>query len=218
MNMEVENLDKIDKASKNFRKVKNSKKQKFERIDDWLEKESNLYIGEINQKSSKDYYHFKRGTLIKADFGVNPGSELCHTHFAIVLNNDDNIKKDSIIVIPLTSKPGVGRLPLNNLIKDEILKNIRKKLEINGLKKKDINEIIELTNFYKKYTNFSYAVISQITTISKNRIIFSNNKFDILNKARCSAEILDKIDNAILKTMTGIKLYDLSTNDMKIKL
>lgn len=215
MNVKIETEDKISNAIEKFKKVKNSTNEKFTRIDDWLEKEANLYLGEIKEKKEKKYRHYKRGTLIKADFGVNPGSELCHTHFAIVINNDDNIKKDSITVIPLTSKPGVGRVPLNNLIKDQVINNIKKKLDTENLTKEDITNIIELANFYKKYTNFSYAVVSQITTISKSRIIFSNNKFDIINKARCSDIILQEIDNTILNTMTGV--VTIPREDLKIK-
>ena len=206
MAMETLEKTKIDNATNNFKKLKNSNNQKFERIDTWLEKESNIYLQEVRTHKEKIYHRFKRGTIIKADFGINPGSELCHTHFAIVVNKDDNVKKDTLIVIPLTSKPGVGRLPLNTLIVEEILKSIKKRLKNPNLTTEDAKGIFELLNTYKKYKNFSYAIISQITTISKSRIIYSKNKFDIINKSRCSDKILEQLDEAILKNITGIKL------------
>ena len=61
---------------------------------------------------------YKRGQVIKVDFGVNIGSELSHTHFAIVLNSDDSTKNDNITVLPLTSKKGYKRINLGSLIKD----------------------------------------------------------------------------------------------------
>lgn len=199
-----------------FEDIKASNNQKFEKIDAWLEKEANLYLGEIKNKK-KRRFKYKRGTIVKINFGVNPGSELCHTHFAIVLNNDDNISKDTVTVVPLSSKPGVGRIPLNNLITKEIIKSIQKKLLENPTKNEiDTATAIDLINEYKKYTNFSYALISQIKAVSKSRMIFSNNKFDIINKARCSASILEEIDNAIIKTITGVKLLEIAPEKVKI--
>lgn len=202
-------MSKLTNANKNFKLVLSSGDPKFNKIDHWLEKESNLYITELNNKK-KRYPKLKRGTIVKVDFGVNPGSELCHTHFAIVISKDDNYSKESIIVLPLTSKPGVGRLPLNNLIKDEIIKKIKEKYTPNPA---DVQALTDIISEYKKYKNFSYAFVSQITTISKSRLIYSKNKFDILNKARCSDEILNKIDKEILSTITGINLSSVSSKE-----
>lgn len=206
--MNFSETDKFMSAMSNFRYVKKSEVLKFERLDDWLEKESQLYKSEVRKKNAK-YIHLKRGTLIKVNFGINPGSELCHTHFAIVLSKYDNINQETIVVVPLTSKPGVGRLPLNNLIKNELLNILKKK----GMSCDDEKEMLELMNEYKKYKDFSYAYISQITTISKSRLIYSKNKYDIINKARCSAEILDRIDDAIIETITGKKILEIARND-----
>lgn len=204
---------KFNTAFENFKLVKQSEIDKFEKIDNWLEKESRMYKGEI-KNNKRNYVKLKRGTIVKIDFGVNPGSELCHTHFAIVLSKFDNVKQDTIVVVPLTSKPGVGRLPLNNLIKNEIINNIKKRrLQIND---EDVTEIHQIINEYKKYKEFSYAYISQIRAVSKSRLIYSKNKFDIINKSRCSAEILEKIDKAIIEEMTGIKLIDIEKIESKI--
>lgn len=196
--------EKFDQAFNNFVKLKESNNSKFEKLDNWLEKESILYKSELKEKSRK-YIKLKRGTIVKVDFGVNPGSELCHTHFAIVISKYDNIKQDTVVIVPLTSKPGVGRLPLNNLIKNEIIKGIKEK----SLQSDDIEDIKKIINEYRKYTDFSYAFISQIRVVSKSRLIYSNNKFDIINKARCSNEVLDKIDRAIIDEVTGIKIYEM---------
>lgn len=199
---------KFELAFNNFKLVKESNDSKFEKLDNWLEKESILYKSELNKKS-KSYIKLKRGTIVKVDFGVNPGSELCHTHFAIVISKYDNIKQDTIMVIPLTSKPGVGRIPLRNLIKSEIIKGIKGNIS----KDNDINDIQKIINEYQKYTDFSYAFVSQIKAVSKSRLIYSNNKFDIINKARCSNEVLNEIDKAIIAEITGIKIYEMKNID-----
>lgn len=206
--IEDDNEEKFKKAIKNFKYAQNSGINKFERLDNWLEKESKLYKAETKLKI-KRYLHLKRGTLVKVDFGINPGSELCHTHFAIVLSKYDNITQETITVIPLTSKPGVGRIPLNNLIKDELLNYLKKKKITKNLEK----EFTKILEEYKKYKDFSYAYISQITTISKSRLFYSKNKYDIINKVRCSADILNKIDDAIIENITGKKLINLSEKE-----
>ena len=76
------------------------------------------------------------------DFGINLGSELSGIHFAIVLNNDDNYNVDNVTVIPLTSKPGYKRLKLGMILKRTV-----------------------------KNRKNTYALITQVTTISKKKII-----------------------------------------------
>ena len=111
--------------------------------------------------------NFKRGDVIKTDFGVNVGSELSNIHFAIVLNSDDNTSVDNITVLPLTSKPGYKRLYLGNLL-----------------------------NMFKNNNKNTYALITQITTISKKKIIKSNIKF------RYNAEIMEIINKEIIRFFT----------------
>lgn len=94
-------------------------------------------------------------------------------------------------------------MPLNNLIRNEVLKKIKNKIEDNDLTNNDIQELTNLKNYYKKYNEFSYAIVSQITTISKSRIIFSKNKFDIINKVRCSDKLMNDIERELLKYITG---------------
>ena len=98
------------------------------------------------------------------------GSELSNIHFAIVLNSDDNNSVDNITVLPLTSKPGYKRLYLGNLLKAF---------------KKDT-----------KYNKNSYALITQITTISKNKIFKDNIRFC------CDKETLEKINKEVIDFLT----------------
>ena len=131
-----------------------------------MEKESNIFMNEANNKKTNKP-NFKRGEIIKVDFGVNVGSELSNTHFAIVLNNDDNVSVDNITVIPLTSKKGYKRLYLGKI----------------------------LTPFNQKdnYNKNTYALITQITTISKKKIFRDNVR------CICSKEIMDKITDNIIR-------------------
>lgn len=160
MNTEIDTttqIKKIEESIKNYKYVLNSKNTKFTWLGNWLKKESSFFKNEVDKKLNKNP-NFKRGDVIKADFGVNVGSELSNIHFAIVLNSDDNTSVDNITVLPLTSKPGYKRLYLGNLL-----------------------------DMFKNNNKNTYALITQITTISKKKIIKSNIKF------RCNAEIMEII-------------------------
>ena len=160
MNTEIDTttqIKKIEESIKNYKYVLNSKNTKFTWLGNWLKKESSFFKNEVDKKLNKNP-NFKRGDVIKTDFGVNVGSELSNIHFAIVLNSDDNTSVDNITVLPLTSKPGYKRLYLGNLL-----------------------------DMFKNNNKNTYALITQITTISKKKIIKSNIKF------RCNAEIMEII-------------------------
>lgn len=169
MNTEIDTttqIKKIEESIKNYKYVLNSKNTKFTWLGNWLKKESSFFKNEVDKKLNKNP-NFKRGDVIKADFGVNVGSELSNIHFAIVLNSDDNTSVDNITVLPLTSKPGYKRLYLGNLL-----------------------------NMFKNNNKNTYALITQITTISKKKIIKSNIKF------RCNAEIMEIINKEIIRFFT----------------
>ena len=162
-------IEKIDESNRNFKYVYNSKNNKFVWLGNWLEKESSLFKNEVKNKVGNKP-NFKRGEIIKVDFGINIGSELSNVHFAIVLNSDDNNNVDNITVLPLTSKPGYRRLYLGDLLKS--FKND------------------------KRYNKNSYALITQITTISKQKIFFSKIKYC------CCKKIMDDINDEIITFLT----------------
>lgn len=153
-------IDKIDDACKKFKQVRKSKIKKFNKLDDWLNKEATIFINET-KLAKKKFPNFKRGEIIKVDFGVNIGTELSHTHFAIVLNNDDTNSNDNITVLPISSKNGYKRIALGKILKEAIPNT-------------------------QKYNQYCYGIITQIKTISKKRIFKDKIKYicnsEILNK------------------------------------
>lgn len=137
-------IQKIDNGCQNYKDTYKTGYSKFSYLGNWIEKESTIFKNEtLNKNSNKP--NFKRGEIIRVDFGINIGSELSNTHFAVVLNDDDNSSVDNITVLPLTSKPGYKRLDVGNILKP---------FNKNG-----------------KYSNKGYALITQITTISKKRYL-----------------------------------------------
>lgn len=172
MNTEVREknqIKKIDESVKNYKYAYNSKNLKFTWLGNWLEKESAIFKNEANKKLNNKP-NFKRGEIIKVDFGINVGSELSNIHFAIVLNSDDNNNVDNLTVLPLTSKSGYKRLYLGNLL--------------NAFKNDS------------RYNKDTYALITQITTISKNKIFEDDIRF------RCDKKTMDAINNEIIDFLT----------------
>ena len=161
-------IEKIENSCTNYKEAYITKHVKFLKLGNWLEKESTIFKNEASNKVNNKP-NFKRGEIVKVDFGVNIGSELSNTHFAIVLNSDDNNSVDNITVIPLTSKKGYKRVYLGNLLKP-------------------FND--------KRYDNKeTYALITQITTISKMKIFA-----DI--RCYCDSKKLELIDKEIIKYLT----------------
>lgn len=152
--------DKIDTACQNYKIAFNSHDIKFQKLDDWLETESEIFIKET-KTANKTYKKYQRGQLVKVNFGINIGSELCYTHFAIVITKKDSINSDILTIIPITSKNGRNRVDLGKLIKT-------------------------FSPHTTKYNLVCYANLSQIRVISKKRIYQSNKDYicsnDILDK------------------------------------
>lgn len=172
MNTEVKEktqIEKIDKSNIDYKYAYNSKNKKFTWLGNCLEKKAAIFKNEANKKINNKP-NFKRGEIIKVDFGINMGSELCNIHFAIVLNSDDNNSVDNITVLPLTSKPGYKRLYLGDLLKAF---------------KSD-----------SRYNKKSYALLTQITTISKNKIFDDDIRFC------CNKDTLNVINTEIINFLT----------------
>ena len=156
-------IQKIEESVKNYKRAYKSKNPKFFKLGNWLKKESTIFKNEkIDRVEIKPSY--ERGEIIKVDFGVNMGSVLSNIHYAIVLNSDDNEFVDNITVLPLTSKEGYKRLLLGKL---------------------------KVSNIYDGNKS-SYALITQVTTISKNKILPRFEKF------YCSEDMLNSINEELI--------------------
>ena len=186
------NSDKrIDYACDNFKKVRNSGNEKFKQLDVWLKKESNIFTKELNYTPSR-FMKYKKGTIVKVDFGINIGCELSKKHFAIVMDNDDNFYKETIAVIPLTSKGGNNKMNLGSLIFDEFINKMNKEIDLVN-DENDVKELKELIIEYSKYKKLTYANLSQFRCISKNRILYPINKHDLVGKSRVSKSVMNKL-------------------------
>lgn len=209
---------KLNKSYLNYREIiEKNLPYKFSYLDESLLKESRKLLVESNMFHDNkniqcNYRIYPRGTIIKVDFGVNLGSEMSQVHFAIVLNNYDNNRNNVLTVLPLTSKKGKFNLNLGLLISEELINHVKQNMNKIGIMEEFDEEIIkdpviqvkarqmlDLLKYYEKNLKNTYACCNLITTISKTRILFPINEYDIVGRKRCSSKILDIIDTEIAK-------------------
>lgn len=168
---------------------------------------------------------FSRGDIIKVNLGFNIGNELGGLHYCVVLTKYDNTRNGTINVIPLTSKKENKKydssvINLGNALYNifqERLKKEKQKLQqifdefgkienvpinIQNMIEKENKYIEKMENEVSKMKQDSIALISQITTISKQRIF----KDTISKNVRLSRESLNLIDKQIIKYFTKINI------------
>lgn len=212
---------KLEKAYLNYYNIIEKKlPYKYSYLDEWILKKSKLLLDEtIEDEVDKKYRVYKRGTIIKVDFGVNLGSEMSQVHFAIVLNNYDNQKNNILTVVPLTSKNNKFNLNLGPLVIGKLIDKVKLEMikigyneEYNSVSEDTpenrikLKKLLTLLSYYKSNEKNTYACCSLITTISKTRIFPPINEYDIIGRAKCSTEVMEMIDKEVLDKITKIDL------------
>lgn len=203
--------------------IKNpSTMDKADKLSFWIEDYCNMlaFEDEFKPHFLKSY---SRGDVIKVNLGYNIGNEEGGLHYCIVLDKNNSKKSGIITVIPLTSDKGKDLHFSEVHLGNEIYTNFNKKYENLKLEiSKSINDIsiatennsiasveelvaaldklktlgkIELE--IEKMKKGSIALVSQITTISKQRIYDPQKTGDILSGLRISNESLDLINTKI---------------------
>lgn len=168
---------------------------------------------------------YKRGDVIKVNLGYNVGNEEGGLHYCIVVDKNNSKSSGIITVIPLTSDKGksfhfsevfLGNEIYTNFIKKyssmqlsltNHINNISKYHQENNTSIEAVDEIIETLDLLKTWSKIeneiakmksgSIALVSQITTISKQRIYDPQKTGDILSGLRISDESLDLINKKI---------------------
>lgn len=115
--------EKINKVTDEFLAIYNSKDRKFTYLPEWLEFMTDSFNKEINIRKNHStflYDKYKRGAIVRINFGTNIGSEMSGIHFGIVVTKNDNESNRTLQVIPLSSKGGKFRVAIN----DEVFKNV----------------------------------------------------------------------------------------------
>jgi len=146
-------------------------------INDWFRVWS-IYLDFENKFDPKRLIYYKRGDVIHAHFGYNVGNEFGGVHYAVVVENNNNITNGLVTVVPISSlEEGKTK---DDLHKTEVY----------------LGKIIGDVE--------CFAMPMQIRSISKLRIIRPKRKSD--NITALNNDCLDKIDDQIRYTFTKQKI------------
>lgn len=194
-------------------------------ISFWIKSFSSLVKGE-DTFNPKYLLKYKRGDVIKVDFGYRCKNELGGLHYAIVLDVENSKSSGLITVVPLTSKKPDKKLhhsevELGNEIftalistHDKLLNKLNNRLESESISQgeaksiqMDLKALSQKRDEILKMKEGSIAMVGHISTISKARIKDPINKYNgILCDVKVSTTTLSAIDHKIAKMFTGAKL------------
>ncbi|AAL97091.1 TPA: type II toxin-antitoxin system PemK/MazF family toxin [Streptococcus pyogenes] len=131
------NLEKLNLSTEKMKQltVENPNHFKTSRLGQSMTNYSNQLEREIRGKRRRNRtFHY--GTVVYVDFGINFGSEFSAPHYAITLEKSDSKNKNTITVIPLTSKPGRNNLKLEfnlaqglGLLTHQLIQSAQQKVE-----------------------------------------------------------------------------------------
>ena len=192
---------------------------KADKLAYWLEDYSRLlsFEDDFNPNYLKSYH---RGDVIKVNLGYNIGNEEGGLHYCIVIDRFNPKSSGIVTVIPLTSYKGKSLHYSSVFLGNEIYLNFKEKYDklmlelsqkINSINvenstQEEIKSALDNLAFAKKVNSEmskmkkgSVALISQITTISKQKIYDPQKKSDVLSDLRISDKSLDLINEKIKK-------------------
>lgn len=223
--MKKQSLNPAEKAVKDIRDMLNrysgTKRERL--LSSWLS-EYAKYIKQEETFKPQFLKRYKRGEIILVNLGYRIGSEEGGPHYAIVLDKHNSPYSDTITILPLSSKKATTKsskytLDLGNEVYNKLHEKYLKKFNecikdvsivpIENSNKFKISVGIDTTDSDKveKEINVlkegSIALVSQITTVSKMRIIKPLRTTDGLSGVCVSNSILDIIDNKIKELYIG---------------
>ena len=158
------------------------------------------YVKFLTYESNNNmkFKRYKRGDVIKVNFGHRIGREHGGLHYAIVLDVKNPLQSNLLTVVPLTSvkehtnleKLGKDRIFIGNEIYKEII-NKTNRLPAGSHEKTAVSK--ELA----RMKTGSIVLIGQITTISKYRIYDPLSSKNALHGIKVSDNTLTQIDEKI---------------------
>lgn len=193
------------------------------------------YFTQEDSFSSESVFRLKRGSIVRVEFGYRAGRELGGRHYAVVLDTNNAIHRNTVTVIPLgsvkdkqlddkycvTLKDGIygpvkgkldalladGRQSIDdaNKMKAELESATPARAQIlRALMRARIDnanrvveKAVEWTSEIDHMSQGSFALVDQITTISKMRISQPLEKTHPLYGVRLTPQDMDKIDEKI---------------------
>ena len=182
-------FDICDEANRRFKELIDENKkhylEKFRHLPYWLDDVSYYFSLESNDKLPKNYYYFKRGAVIRVNFGVNEGSEFSNIHFAIVLDKKDSKYKKTLTVLPLTSKQKKWRYSLGKELFNQTTTVLVKNVNDQQV------ALLKIEEERKEYQKKSNEIDIRIA-ILQNKVDNVNQEIDQLEKEYANKGRIDE--------------------------
>lgn len=194
----------------------------------WLNTWSNNYLLNEQSFNYNELIAYKRGMVVKADFGFNVGSEQGGLHYALVIENNNDKSNKTVMVIPLGSLPD-NKAPEDIIEKNEVflgyslfdeeINNTKEEIEKKKQLIVQLSKIGEdttgisksLSKLSKKLSNYqkgTIALLNQVCALSKIRIHTPKNSSDELFSFQLSHDKLELID----EKLTSLYLTEKNSN------
>lgn len=97
-------LNTSNKKLKQAYSKSDSKNMKVIYMPHWLEFYSIAIHSDVTSNKKRYYKSYSRGTVVYVKLGSNIGSEFSGNHFCVILDNKDNKGKETVTIVPLSSK------------------------------------------------------------------------------------------------------------------
>ncbi len=161
--------EKLTKLLETYANSKDTKLvKKADLLSYWIDEYSSYIQNETDFKPAK-LKSYKRGDIIKLNFGFNVGAEYGGLHYAIVINNNNHHNSPVVTVIPLTSyKEGKVAHENDVTLGNEIYRALKFKYDTIT---RTLNDEMKQTQEYMSLFNFlDEAAATKITELSNNSL------------------------------------------------
>lgn len=171
---ETELVSHIDDALKKLKKViyqfKENNEKRAVLLGYWIKD----YATYISKEDSYEYpqYKYERGDVVQVNFGYRIGREIGGRHFAVVIENSNSIKQQTVTVVPLmslkdTTKNGKYTFTLKTGLYELHNKKFDKLMDEFNYLSKEIDSLIEDANFSEEKVELIKAKLSKSKKVLK---------------------------------------------------
>ena len=128
---------------------------------------------------------YKRGNIVKLNFGFNIGAEYGGLHYGIVLDNHNAHNSPVVTIIPLTSKKGTKDLHSNNVdLGNELYKSLKLKYDtISKALKEEQEEISDVSAAFNLLIEMAEDSLGRYRSYKKNEEKEDKSHFESLHSA-----------------------------------
>lgn len=170
------------------------------------------YLQNEESFSPSRLIRYKRGSVVRVNFGFNVGKELGGLHYAVVLDNDNKRNADVLTIIPLSSTDEKTVHERNVDLGSELYKKISSKQE--SLLEQADKELSELKSLANALKTASDALYDLNATCDEN----INEKIQKIEQTRneCSSKQQQLEKRIAMLTKNGIEIKKLKFGSMAV--